>query len=96
MWQSDMLGPFSTPIGEISMLVVLDDWSRYAMSRILHGRGKTKEATAFLDESIIKQGKLESILTNHGPQFRKTFDKWCKRKNRHIKHLNRNVLNTLE
>ena len=85
MWQVDLLGPFSTRIGEISLVVALDDYSRFAMSRIVPRRGRTDHVTGFLDDCFEKHGTPQVLLTDRGSQFRRTFDKWCRR--RKIKHV---------
>jgi len=79
-WQVDFLGPYSTIVGEISILVVLDDYSRYSRSKIVPRRGTTEHVKEFLNELIDKQGKPYRVLTNHGTQFRKVFEKWCRAK----------------
>lgn len=89
MWQVDFLGPYSTPIDEISILVVLDDYSRFVMSKIVSRNGTTKDVIDFLDECIAKHKKPEKILTNHGTQFRKIFKKWCRK--RDVKHIQARV-----
>jgi transposase InsO family protein len=63
---------------------MLDDYSRYATSKIVHSRGTTKDVINFLQECIDKLGKPVKILTDHGSQFGKVFSKWCKRNK--IKH----------
>ncbi|MEK6862152.1 MAG: DDE-type integrase/transposase/recombinase [Nanoarchaeota archaeon] len=84
-WQIDFLGPYSPEnLGEISILVVLDDYSRYARSLIVNGYGTTWDVKQFLDGLINELGKPYRILTDNGMQFRKGFDKWCKW--RGIKH----------
>lgn len=83
-WQMDFLGPFSTPVGEISILVVLDDYSRYARSKIVQNYGTTRDAILFLNELIHELGSPYRILTDNGAQFRKVLDKWCAKKD--IKH----------
>jgi putative transposase len=89
MWQVDLLGPFSTRIGEISLVVALDDYSRFAMSKIVPRRGRTDHVTGFLDECIAKNGWPESVLTDRGSQFRRMFDRWCRK--RKIKHVRATV-----
>lgn len=85
MWQVDLLGPFSTRIGEISLVVALDDYSRFSMSRIVPRMGRTDHVTGFLDECIEMYGCPEVVLTDRGPQFRRMFEKWCRK--RKIKHV---------
>lgn len=79
-WQIDFLGPYSTHIGEISILVVLDDYSRYARSKIVKRNGTTIHVKEFLTECIEELGKPRRILTDNGTQFKKTFDKFCRAK----------------
>ena len=43
-------------------------------------RGTTQHVTEFLKELFKELGKPRRILTDNGSQFRKTFDKWCRRK----------------
>lgn len=77
-WQIDFLGPHSTHVGEISILVVLDDYSRYTRSLIVEKNGTASHAISFLKKCMAELGKPERILTDNGTQFRKTFDKFCK------------------
>lgn len=83
-WQIDFLGPYSTVVGEISILVILDDYSRYARSKIVKSHGRTDDVISFLNDLIKELGKPFRLLTDNGKQFRKTLDKWCNRNN--IKH----------
>jgi len=83
-WQVDFLGPYTTLVGEISILVMLDDYSRYAKAKIVKRNGTTEDVTEFLSKLIQELGKPYRILTDNGTQFRKMFDKWCKRQG--IKH----------
>lgn len=91
MWQIDFLGPYSTSIGEVSILVVVDDYSRYASARIVHRHGRTDDATSFLEELIAQHGLPRKILSDNGSQFRRTFDKWCNRRSRMIRHIRAKV-----
>ena len=85
-WQVDFLGPYTTIIGEISILVMLDDYSRYARSTIVKRHGTTNNAKEFLNKCIEELGDPERILTDNGTQFRKMFDRWCNiKKIRHVK-----------
>lgn len=83
-WQMDFLGPHTTNIGEISLLVVLDDYSRYCRSKIVKKYGTSRDVCNFLDQLIKDLGKPYRTLTDNGTQFRKMFDKWCKKQG--IKH----------
>lgn len=78
-WQIDFLGPHSTPIGNISLLVVLDDYSRYARSMIVPRNGTTQHLIIFLKELFKELGKPKRIQTDNGTQFKKVFNKWCKK-----------------
>ena len=86
MWQIDFLEQYSTPIGEVSILVVVDDYSTYASARLVHKRGRTDDATSLLDELIAQYSIPDKILSDNGGQFRRVFDKWCSRRSRRIRH----------
>ena len=91
MWQIDFLGPYSTPMSEVSILVVVDDYSRYASARLVHRSDRTDDATSLLDELTAQYGIPKKILTDNGSQFRRTFDKWCGRRSRGIRHIRAKV-----
>lgn len=91
MWQIDFLGPYSTPIGELSILVVVDDYSRYASARIVHKRGKADDTISLLSELTAQHGMPKKILSDNGSQFRRVFDKWCNRRSRMIRHIRAKV-----
>jgi len=91
MWQIDFLGPYSTPIGEVSILVVVDDYSRYASARLVQRRGTTDDTTSLLDELISQYGIPKKILSDNGSPFRRIFDKWCSRRSRMIRHIRAKV-----
>ena len=82
-WQVDLLRPFGTRIGEICLVVALDDYSRFSMSRIVPRMRRTDHVTAFLDQCIERYGP-EAVLTDRCSQFKRMFDKWCRK--RKIKH----------
>jgi len=81
-----LLGPYSTPIGEVSILVVVDDYSRYASARLVHKRVGPMMPPSLLDELIAQYSIPVKILSDNGGQFRRVFDKWCSRRSRRIRH----------
>jgi len=79
LWQLDLKGPFDVQGKKYWILVCIDDYSRY----MLLSYQQDKDFTTYDITSLLERlpSKPEKILTDHGPQFRKLWEKWCKEYN---------------
>jgi len=76
LWQIDLKGPFTVNGQKYWFLIVIDDYSRYVIiSEQFDHIPTTREITGLLG---CLGRKPESILSDNGPQFRKSWEKWCK------------------
>ena len=79
MWQID-----GTMDGEIWLLPIIDDCSRYCLKIGRFKHMTTKNVIKLLESSIAMHGKPREILTDNGSEFGGTsknsdFDRWCGR-----------------
>jgi transposase InsO family protein len=65
-------------------LFILDDYSRYLLSAGLFKSITTDVITQELKRCIETYSEPNSILSDNGPQFRETFEKWCNEPQRKI------------
>lgn len=84
MWQLD-----GTTYKGLWLLPVLDDCSRYCVAIGVMNHMTTDNVIKLLEEAISMHGKPREILTDNGGEFRKEFDKWCKKHG--IKHIRSGV-----
>jgi putative transposase len=84
MWQIDIKGPFLIDGKRMNALLILDDYSRFLVSVHLFKSITTDVVTQALDQCISTYNTPGKILTDNGPQFRDTFEKWCTESKRGI------------
>jgi transposase InsO family protein len=75
LWQIDFKGPFTVGGKSYWFLVCIDDYSRFIVCAEQFDHQLTTAETASVLE---RQKRLpESILSDHGPQFREQWKCWC-------------------
>ena len=87
LWQIDIRGPIR--IGNVrgSVLVILDDYSRYLVWCKFYKRITTETVLSALSYLIVtKKRRPQRILADNGPQFKDTFEKACKRMEIEVTH----------
>lgn len=77
LWQIDLKGPFTVQGQKYWFLIVLDDYSRYLiLAEKFDHEPTTQEVTELLSKL---DRKPKNILTDNGVQFKKKWEKWCKK-----------------
>jgi transposase InsO family protein len=84
MWQIDIKGPFLIDGKRLNALLILDDYSRFLISVKLFKSITTDVVTQALGQCISTYNSPGKILSDNGPQFRETFEKWCSEPKRKI------------
>ena len=75
LWQLDIKGPFWLHGKRLWFLVCVDDYSRYLLVfERFDNELTTNDITGYLEQL---SRKPEKILTDHGAQFKKAWERWC-------------------
>ena len=84
MWHLDFAGPFSLASKKVYVLVVIDDYSRFALAIEVIPSQETKIVTKVLERLFTIVGAPEEILTDNGKSFTSVwttgthkFDEFC-------------------
>jgi len=84
MWLLDFAGPFTLASSKVYVLVVIDDYSRFALALEVIPSQETKLVTKVLERLFTLVGTPEEILTDNGKSFTSVwttgthkFDEFC-------------------
>ena len=84
MWHLDFAGPFSLAYSKVYVLVVVDDYSRFALAIEVIPSQETSVVTRVLERLFSIVGTPEEILTDNGKSFTSAwttgthkFDEFC-------------------
>jgi len=84
MWHLDFAGPFSLAYSKVYVLVVVDDYSRFALAIEVIPSQETSVVTQVLERLFTIVGTPEEILTDNGKSFTSAwttgthkFDEFC-------------------
>ena len=85
MWHLDFAGPFSIASEKVYVLVVIDDYSRFALALEVLPSQETWRVTSVLEQLFAKYGSPDEILTDNSKSFTSAwttgthqFDEFCK------------------
>ena len=84
LWHIDLAGPFQITSQKVYLLVVVDDYSRFALAIEGITSRETSQVTAILERLFEQYGTPQEILTDHGTTFTSVwttgshqFDEFC-------------------
>lgn len=84
LWHVDFAGPFQSASQQVYVLVVVDDYSRFALAIEGMPSRETAQVTAILERLFEQYGTPQEILTDHGTTFASVwttgthqFDQFC-------------------
>jgi transposase InsO family protein len=69
LWHVDFAGPFPIANQQVYVLVVVDDYSRFALAIEVMASRETTEVTAILERLFAQYGTPQEILTDNGITF---------------------------
>jgi len=69
LWHVDFAGPFQLHSQKVYVLVVVDDYSRFALAFEVIASRETTVVTALLERLFEQYGTPKAILTDHGTTF---------------------------
>jgi len=69
MWHLDFAGPFQVEGGKVYVLLVIDDYSRFALALEVLDSQKTLAVTTVLEKLFDQYGTPEEIMTDNAPTF---------------------------
>jgi len=84
LWHIDLTGPFSIADQKVYLLVVIDDYSRFALTVEIMDSQETSKVTGVLEHLFSQYGSPKEILTDNGTTFTSVwatgshpFDEFC-------------------
>ena len=79
LWQLDIKGPFYLFGKKYWFVVCVDDYSRYVLLTQKFENDPSTDQIIILLEPLVQEHNPQSILTDNGFQFKKTWEEWCKK-----------------